>query len=368
MQVAAFDLTRQNQQLREPLEQAFQRVMASGNFILGDEVKNFESELADYLQIKHAIAVANGSDALVLALMALGVGPGDEVIVPAFTFFATAGSVSRLGATPVFVDVLPETFNIDPVAVRSRITAKTKAIIPVHLFGMAADLDELQAIAGEHKIALIEDAAQSLGAIYHGKPAGAIGDLGCLSFFPTKNLGCFGDGGMVVTNSDDLAGKLRMLRVHGASRKYYHELLGFNSRLDALQAALLRVKLTHLPDWLNRRREIAARYRQNLAGLTGIRLSVETEGHSYNQFTISCDKRDGLRGFLAGQGIGTTIYYPLALHQQPVFQQLGYKQGDLPVSEALTGQVLSLPVFPELTSEEQDYVIAKIREFAGGNA
>ena len=368
MQVPAFDLTRQNEQLAEGLAGAYQRVVASGGFILGEAVKQFESEIAEALQVKHAVAVANGSDALVLALMALGIGPGDEVIVPGFTFFATAGAVARVGATPVFADVLPATYNLDPAAVRAKLTPRTKALIPVHLFGLPAAMTELMALAREYNVAVIEDAAQSCGATCQGRPSGAIGDLGCFSFFPTKNLGCFGDGGMVTTQSDVLAEKLRMLRVHGARRKYYHELLGLNSRLDTLQAAFLRVKLPHLREWIARRREIAATYRRGLQGAPGIGLPEAADGHTYNQFTITVSRRDALWDYLSANAIGSTIYYPLGLHMQPVFAGLGYQRGDLPVTERLTESVLSLPVFPELTAAEQEFVIAKILKFSEGDS
>ncbi|TCL61814.1 dTDP-4-amino-4,6-dideoxygalactose transaminase [Hydrogenispora ethanolica] len=366
MQVPAFDLTRQNEQLAKPLAEAYQKVVAGGNFILGEAVKRFEAEMAEVLRVKHAVAVANGSDALVLALMALEIGPGDEVIVPGFTFFATAGAVCRVGATPVFADVLPGSYNLNPAAVRTKVTSRTKAIVPVHLFGGPAAMAELMALASEYNVAVIEDAAQSGGSICGGLPTGSIGDLGCFSFFPTKNLGCFGDGGMVTTQSDALAEKLRMLRVHGARKKYYHELLGFNSRLDTLQAAILQVKLPHLGEWLARRQAIAAKYREGLKGVPGIHLPDEAEGHTYNQFTITTPRRDALREYLAAHAIGSTIYYPLGLHLQPVFSGLGYGRGDLPVTEELTETVLSLPVFPELSEAEQEYVIAKILKFSEG--
>ncbi len=367
MKIPAFELTRQNERLAEPLAEAYRRVVASGIFILGEEVKQFEAEIARYLQVKHAIGVANGSDALVLALSALGIAAGDEVIVPSFTFFATAGAVCRVGATPVFADVDPATYNLDPASVRAKLTAQTKAIIPVHLFGWAAPMPGLMQLAAEYNIAVIEDGAQALGTKVDGVYAGTVGDIGTFSFFPTKNLGCFGDGGMVTTQSDVLAEKLRMLRVHGAKKKYHHELLGFNSRLDTLQAAILRVKLPYLDEWLERRRTIADRYRQGLTDVRGIILPKAGAGHTYNQFTIVTAKRDELQAYLNSEGIGSTVYYPLGLHLQPVFEQLGYQPGDLPVTERLCRQVLSLPIFPELTVPEQDWVIAKIREFSEGN-
>jgi dTDP-4-amino-4,6-dideoxygalactose transaminase len=366
LQVPAFDITRQNGSLEPSLTNAFQKVLQDGHFILGDEVKEFEAKMAAYLGVQYAITVANGSDALVLSLLALGIGPGDEVIVPSFTFFATASAVGRVGAVPVFADVKENDYNIDPEQVRKKITAKTRAVIPVHLFGFPADMLKLTEIAKEYKLAIVEDAAQALGSTIENRLVGSIGTLGCFSFFPTKNLGCFGDGGMITANRADLAEKIRMLRIHGASRKYYHELLGFNSRLDTLQAAFLNVKFPFLGRFLEERKRICKRYRQELADIPGLALSIDNGGHSYNQFTIQTERRDGLRDFLAQNGIGTTIYYPLALHRQPVFQSLA-DPGVLPVSEALTGKVLSLPLFPELTPEEQSYVIAKIRQFYGEN-
>lgn len=363
LQVPAFDITRQNRILEIALQQAFQTVLEHGHFILGDEVQKFETQAAAFLGVGHAVGVANGSDALVLSLMALGIGPGDEVIVPGFTFFATASSVSRVGATPVFVDVSPEDYNIHPQAVKERITSRTKALMVVDLFGMPAKMNELKKLADAEGLSIIEDAAQALGTRYEDQPVGGIGTLGCFSFFPTKNLGCFGDGGMVTTNRAELADKLRMLRVHGARRKYHHEALGINSRLDTLQAAFLNVKLPYVKSWIEKRRKIAETYRQGLAGISGIRLPAEDGGHSYNQFTIQADRREELQKFLTLHGISTTVYYPQSLHLQPVFASLGYQPGDLPVSEALTGKVLSLPMFPELTQEEQKFVIEKMKQF-----
>jgi dTDP-4-amino-4,6-dideoxygalactose transaminase len=363
LQVPAFDITRQSKSLEPLLTQAFQKALQQGLFILGDDVKEFETKMAGYLGAQYTIAVANGSDALVLSLLALGIGLGDEVIVPSFTFFATAGSVSRIGAVPVFVDVRDSDYNIDLEQVRKKITIKTRAIIPVHLFGMPAMMIELKKIAEEYNLVIIEDAAQALGTSVQEKQVGSIGDVGCFSFFPTKNLGCFGDGGLVATNRAEIAEKLKMLRVHGTRKKYYHELLGYNSRLDTIQAAFLNIKFPWLCRWIEERRRIATIYRQELSEVSELEMPVEYAGHSYNQFTIKTKDRDRLRDFLAENGIGTTVYYPLALHLQPIFSSLGYQVGDLPVSEALTAKVLSLPLFPELADEEQKYVIAKIKEF-----
>ena len=295
----------------------------------------------------------------------LDLQPGDEVLVPGFTFFATAGSVSRIGAVPVFVDVCDDDYNIDLKKLKTKITSRTRAIIPVHLFGMPLQMDQLLAFAAEHRLAIVEDVAQSLGSTCQGQQAGSLGEIGCFSFFPTKNLGCFGDGGMVTTNRDDLAERLLMLRVHGTRRKYHHELLGFNSRLDTLQAAILRVKLPYLTNWLKARQRIAATYREGLQDLPGIQLPAAAAGHTYNQFTVRVERRAELQQFLAGEGIGSSIYYPLGLHLQPVFAGLNYQRGDLPVTEALTERVLSLPIFPELNTVEQAYVITKVREFLG---
>ncbi len=369
MKVPVFNITRQNNMLEDFLGEVFQTVLNNGQFILGKEVELFEEKMSQYLDAGVSIGVASGSDALLLSLLALGIGAGDEVIVPGFTFFATAGAVSRTGATPVFVDVKAEDYNIDPEQIRVNITAKTKAIIPVHLFGMPVAMESILKIAKEHNLAVVEDCAQAMGSTYDGQPVGTFGDTGCFSFFPTKNLGAFGDGGLVVTNRPDLANTLRILRAHGAKQKYNHELLGFNSRLDALQAALLRTKLPYLNQWIQLRRKIAANYRQELQNIKEIKLPNDSEDHTYNQFTIATAKREGLRNFLKENGIETTIYYPLALHLQPVFRPLNYKEGSLPVSEKLTRQVLSLPIFPELTEGEQSYVINKIRQFfAGGGS
>lgn len=367
MKVPVFDITRQNNLLQDSLEDAFQTVLNSGQFILGQEVKLFEEKMAQYLDAGFVIGVANGSDALILSLLALGIKADDEVIVPGFTFFATAGAVSRIGATPVFVDVVASDYNIDPEQIRVNITAKTKAIIPVHLFGMPAAMDSILEIANEHQLAVVEDCAQALGSTCDGQPVGTLGEIGCFSFFPTKNLGCFGDGGMVVTNRPDLAEKLKMLRAHGAKRKHLHEMLGFNSRLDEIQAAFLRSKLPYLNQWIQLRRKLAAGYRQAFQNIQAIKLPQNSEDHTYNQFTIATARRDELRDFLAGNGIETSIYYPLALHLQPVFRPLRFKEGSLPVSEMLTKQVLSLPLFPELTESEQLFVIKKVREFYAGS-
>ena len=391
MKIPILDLTRQYHAIQEEVDAAIRRVLESGRFILGPEVEAFEAEIAEYLGIKHAIGVASGTDALLLSLQALNIGPGDGVIVPSFTFFATAGVVANLGATPIFVDIDPKTFNIDPEKLRELLTNHSspiphpspstafsvtrhsspvtviKAIIPVHLYGQPADMDEIMTIAYEHELYVVEDAAQAIGAEYKGQKVGTIGHLGCFSFFPTKNLGAYGDGGLVVTNDDELAERVRMLRVHGSKPKYYHHMVGTNSRLDAIQAAILRAKLPHLQEWSSARCRLADRYGELLRDLDGIvlpcRASFRT--HIFHHFTIRIQggKRDSLRFFLAEKGIGTEVYYPLPLHLQPSFSHLGYKEGDLPESERASREVLSLPMFPELKEEEQDYVVSMIREF-----
>jgi dTDP-4-amino-4,6-dideoxygalactose transaminase/acetyltransferase-like isoleucine patch superfamily enzyme len=363
MQVPSFDLTRQNSKLRDELMAAIGEVVDSGQFILGDSVERLEEAIAEICGVKHAIAVANGSDALYLALMAAGVGPGDEVITTPFTFFATAGSIVRAGAKPVFCDIDPKTYNIDPTQIEEKITARTKAILPVHLYGQSADMDPINEIAAKYGLTVIEDAAQAIGAKYKGRPVGSLGDMACISFFPTKNLGAFGDAGMVVTSDDALAERLRMLRVHGSRKKYYHELLGINSRLDALQAAILNVKVKYLRGWIEARRSLAERYSRSfdLAGDVA-RCPVVSEGayHVYHQYTIRVPNRDAVQEKLKSRGVGSTVYYPLPLHLQPVFENLGYTLGDFPESERAAEEVLSLPMFPELETCEQEYVVEQL--------
>ncbi|HEX3045636.1 MAG TPA: DegT/DnrJ/EryC1/StrS family aminotransferase [Bacillota bacterium] len=363
MRIPVFDLTRQNKLLENALDSAFHSVLTSGSFILGEEVKQFEEKIAQYLDARFAVGVASGSDALLLSLLALGIQAGDEVIVPSFTFFATAAAVSRIGAIPVFVDVSAADYNLDPDQIEVNLTAKTKAIIPVHLFGRPANMAAILQIAKEHGLAVIEDCAQSLGAAYDDQPVGTLGDVGCFSFYPHQNLGGLGDGGMVVTNRADLNEKVRTLRVHGAPRRYYHELLGVNSRLDALQAAFLRVKLPYLNQWIRARRQIAGNYHEGLKSTSGFKLPALSDDHTFNQFTLVTEWRDELRSFLGEKEIETAIYYPLPLHLQPIFRSFGYKEGDLPVSEGLSRRALSLPMFPELGDSEQNRIIAKIQEF-----
>jgi dTDP-4-amino-4,6-dideoxygalactose transaminase len=367
MNIPMLDLSEQYQGLKDEILAALDEVMSSSRFILGDNVKKLEADIAEFSNVKHGVGVGNGSDAIHIALQAAGVQAGDEVITTAFTFFATGGSIVRAGATPVFVDIDPVTFNIDPAKVKEAITDKTKAIIPVHLYGQMADMEELRKIADEHNLIIVEDGAQAIGAKQNGKTVGELGDAATYSFFPTKNLGAYGDAGMVVTNNDDIAEKSRVIRVHGSKPKYYHHVLGVNSRLDELQAAVLNVKFPHLNEWSEQRREHAEYYTHLLNEQVGehVTTPVEKEGnyHVFHQYTIRVEKRDELQAFLKENGVQTMIYYPLPLHVQPVFKDLGYKEGDLPIAEKAAKEALSLPMFPELKKEQQDYIVEKIKEF-----
>lgn len=360
--IPVLDLAPEIEEVRPALDAAWARVLASGHFILGPEVEGFEREIAAYLGVKHAVGVASGTDALVLALRGLGVGPGDEVITTPFTFFATAESISAVGATPVFADVEPDTFNLDPKQVARALTPRTKAILPVHLFGHAADLDPLLALAREQGIPVVEDVAQSLGGEWRGRKLGTIGKVGAYSFFPSKNLGGFGDGGLVSTDDDEVAGSIRMLRAHGSRRKYFNEAIGYNSRLDALHAALLRAKLPHLAAWNEGRRQAAARYRMLLAGIPGLVLPVERPGaaHVYHQFTVRVTggRRDALKDSLGAKGIETMVYYPKCMHELPVYARPGLA---FPVSEGASREVLSLPMWPRITRDVQERVASTIR-------
>ena len=366
--LAFLDLKAQYADIRQEVLDALTRVLESQHFILGPEVEAFEKEVSVFTGCSHAIGCASGSDALILALLALDIGRGDEVITTPFTFVATAGSIARVGAKPVFVDIDPGTFNISPRAIEKAITPRTKAIMPVHLFGLSADMNEINALAGARQIAVIEDAAQAIGARYEGRAAGSMGAIGCFSFFPSKNLGGAGDGGLVTTNDLELAQKLRLLRVHGAKKKYEYELLGMNSRLDALQAAILRVKLRHLDAWAGARRRNADRYRElfrefRLEPLVTSPPVPPRSIHVYNQFTIRVKDRDTLREHLQSRGIPTEIYYPKPLHLQNAFAYIGHKLGDFPASELAGREVLSLPIYPELTDEQQRMVVAAIADF-----
>lgn len=367
MTVPLLDLTAQYQSIKAELDAAVLRTVESQRFVLGPEVEALEAELAAYLGVKHAIGCASGTDALLLPLKALDAAPGAEVIVPSFTFFATAGAVWNAGLRPVFCDVDPDTFNVSAETLDAVWTERTVAAVPVHLFGQMAPMGEIRAWAADKGVWILEDAAQAIGARSAEGMAGAVGDAGAYSFFPTKNLGGFGDGGLVTTNDDAFADKVAKLRVHGGRQMYHHELVGTNSRLDALQAAVLRVKLPHLDRWAAGRRENACRYEGLLAGVEGVRLPVVAEGnfHVYNQFTVRAQRRDALKDHLAEQGIGSGVYYPVPLHLQACFAELGGKPGDLPVTEALCEEVLSLPIFPELGEERLARVAEAIRTFYG---
>lgn len=365
------DLKAQFAIIRDEVMAAVTRVMESQQFILGNEVRELEEEIAAMLGAKHAIACASGSDALVLALLAAEIGPGDEVITTPFTFVATAGSIARVGAKPVFVDIDPHNFNIDPEKIKSAMTPRTRAIMPVHLFGLSAEMKPIIEVAQAQGIGVIEDAAQAIKAIYHGRQVGTIGACGCFSFFPSKNLGGAGDGGLLTVEDPALAERLRLMRVHGSKKKYHHEVLGTNSRLDALQAAVLRVKLRHLEGWTAAREDRADRYRK-MFGEFGLNeyIAVPPEPppgsrHVYNQFSIRCSKRDQLREFMRRAGVPSEIYYPVPLHLQPAFAYLGHKSGDFPNAEAASQEVLALPVYPELRESQQQVVVGVIADFYG---
>lgn len=369
MEIPLVDLPAQYRSIKGEIDKAIAGTIKSAQFILGPEVTAFESDMAAYIGVKHAVGVASGTDALHLAMLALGIGPGDEVITTPFTFIATVDMMMHCGARPVFVDIDPKTYNIDASQIESKITKKTKAILPVHLFGLPSEMDRILALAKKHHLMVIEDCAQALGAVYKGKKVGSLAEAGCLSFFPSKALGAYGDGGMVVTDDPQVAEKVNMLRRHGAKATYYYSILGFNSRLDTLQAALLRVKLRHLDDWNRLRRQKASLYRKYLSGMSGIGLTDEPDGclSSYNYFTVylkdAKTDREKLRGHLKKNGIATAIYYPLSLHLQIVCKSLGYKPGDLPHSEQAQERVLSLPMYPELEEGQIEYIAGKIGEF-----
>ena len=368
MNVPLLDLQAQNAPLRADILAAVARVADSQRFIMGPEVDALERELAAQLGIAHAIAVSSGTDAVLLALMAIGVGHGDEVITPTYSFFATAGCVSRLGARPVLVDSDPVTFNLDPDAVAAALTPRTRAIVPVHLFGRSAEMDAIMRIADRAGVPVVEDAAQAIGATYHSRPVGGIGALGCFSFFPSKNLGAFGDAGLVTTNDEALATRARLLRAHGMQPKYVHHLVGGNFRMDALQAAILRVKAPHLRAWTDARRRNAARYRELFAA-SGIGDAVllpqepPDRLHIYNQFVIRTSERDALKSHLDEQGIGNEIYYPIPFHLQPCFADLGYRRGEFPHAERLAAESLAIPIYSELSLGQQEAVVSSIAAF-----
>lgn len=364
MHVPFLDLAAQFASLRAEVLPVVEQVFARGHYILGPNVAAFEEEIAALTGTKFGIGVNSGSDALTLALRALDIGPGDDVITTPFTYIAPAEAIHQMGARIVFADIDGRTFNLDPAEVARKITSRTKAIIPVHLFGQAAPLNEFHALCEGRRIHLIEDCAQAIGARYHDRPLGSFGDMGCFSFYPTKNLGAAGDGGMLVTGDEALAKKLRMLRVHGIERRYFHDLHGYNSRLDEMQAAILRVKFQHLEAWNTRRAQIASRYSAGLAGLPLI-LPVTAPGntHVFHVYAVLAEQRDALQQFLAERGVATIIYYPRPLHLQKVYADLGSREGDFPVAEEVSQNILPLPMYPELTDEQVDYVIATVCQF-----
>lgn len=385
MRVPLLDLKPQYQSLKKELDEAVIKVAESQHFILGPEVSGMEQEFCNYLGCKHAFGVSSGTDALLLALMAIDIKPGDEVIVPTYSFFATAGVVSRLFAKPVLVENDPVTFNMSPKDFEKKITSKTKAVIPVHLYGQSADMEKIVRIAKAHGLIVIEDAAQAIGTQYKdGRFVGTIGDIGCFSFFPSKNLGCFGDGGLVTTNNDDLAKTLVIKRVHGGEPKYYHKVIGGNFRIDAIQSAVLRVKLPYLDKWSGKRRQNAERYTQlfinaGLAEETGktvfdsknkvllpkaVYKSSEVKNyHIYNQYIVRVEQRDLVRDFLTKNEIGTEIYYPVPFHLQECFADLGHKKGDFPVSEFSADYSIALPIFPELSDEQIAFVVDTFKKY-----
>ncbi len=365
MRVPLLDLQEQYRPLRDEILAAVTRVCESQRFIGGPEVEALERELRAYISVRDAIGVSSGTDALIVALMAMGIGPGDEVVTSTFSFFASAGSIVRVGATPRLVDIDPETFNIDPAAAAAAITPRTRAILPVHLYGLCADMDPLLDVAARAGLPVIEDAAQAIGASYKGRPAGTMGTIGCFSFFPSKNLGAFGDGGLVTTDDAGLGHEIRLLRNHGAEPKYFHKRVGGNFRLDAMQAAILRVKLPHLEAWTAARRANADRYdrlfaEQGLAGRVTLPTRPADRHHIFNQYVVRVPDRDQVRARLEEAGIGTEVYYPVPFHLQECFASLGYRSGAFPHAEQAAREVLALPIFPELTDVQQRAVVAAL--------
>lgn len=358
------DLKRQFQSVKNEILQEIEEVIDSGQYVLGSKVKELEGKIADRLGVREAIAVANGTDALVLTLEAYGIGPGDEVITTPFTFFASAEAISRVGATPVFADVDPKTFNIEPSEVEKRITDATKAIIPVHLFGQPAEMDQLNQLAKRYNLLVIEDACQAFGATYKNRPVGSLGNAACFSFFPTKNLGTMGDGGIITTSDVELASNIRKLRTHGTTKKYYHDRIGYNSRLDELHAAILLVSLSKIDEWNQTRREFADRYRLHLGEVSYLSMPVEAQDstHIYHLFCLTSNKREELMQALIDAQIQTGVYYPRCLHLQEVYADLGYQKGDFPVAEALSEKLFAVPMHPFLTEMEQDQIISILQQ------
>lgn len=370
--VPLLDINLDNQPHRDEFVEAIAAVVDSGRFLFGPDVKELENEVAAYSQVEHAVGCASGSDALLLALMALNIGPGDEVIVPSFTFFASVSCIVRLGATPVFADIRPDTFNVDPNKIADAITPRTKAIIPVHLFGQCAQIDRICQIAGDHDVPVIEDAAQAIGAAYHSRPAGSWGTVGCFSFYPTKNLGGMGDGGMLTSYDAEMTDRLRLFAGHGMRPRYYHQVVGINSRLDTFQAAVLRVKLRHLPDAVKNRTAAAARYNEMLSNANLVDDSAITlpnrdpnAFHVWNQFgiRIAGGRRDALRAYLSDHGVSSEIYYPVPMHQQECFANLNVDGSTLPETERACSEILNLPIFPSLTADQQSRVVETIAGF-----
>jgi len=370
MNIPLLDLKAQYATIKDEVSAAIQEVLETQHFILGPKVEQCEKAIAAYSQCGFGVGVSSGSDALLACLMAENIGPGDEVITTPYTFFATVGAISRLGATPVFVDIDPATYNIDVNQIASKVTTKTRVIIPVHLFGQMADMDPIMAIAEKHGLVVIEDAAQAIGAEYKGRRAGSIGHYGCFSFFPSKNLGAIGDGGMIVTNDAQRAEKLKVLRGHGAKPKYYHRVVGGNFRLDAIHAAVVAAKLPHLDSWTEGRQRNAKRYDRLFreVGLPVGLPAVTTNRHIFNQFVIRSTSRDQLQAFLKSKGVGSEVYYPVPMHIQDCFAYLGVKAGAFPESEKAAKESLAIPVYPELNDEQAEYVVEKIAEFAGAAA
>ncbi|WP_294393735.1 DegT/DnrJ/EryC1/StrS aminotransferase family protein [uncultured Clostridium sp.] len=395
MNIPLVDLKAQYKSVEKEIDNVTKEILSSAQYIMGRHVTDFENEFAEYIGVKHAISVGNGTDALVVALMACGIGEGDEVITTPFTFFSTAESISCVGAVPVFVDVKKDTYNINPSKIEEKITAKTKAIMPVHIFGQPAEMDEINKIAKKHNLLVIEDAAQAAGSVYKGKKSGSIGDVGCFSFFPTKNLGCAGDGGMITTDNDDIAIIAKALRTHGSGEngqraynllnnikedigsaeghddtvynplKYYNYLIGFNTRLDALQAGILSVKLPHLDRWVEKRNSNAQKYYNELkTTLLTMPHIIDEAVSAFNMFVVQSENRDALVDKLKEKGISTGVYYPVPMHMQKVYKNLGYKTGDLPNSEYLSHRTFAIPVYPELNIEQQNYIIEVIQEYS----
>jgi dTDP-4-amino-4,6-dideoxygalactose transaminase len=363
MNIPLIDLKAQYASLKDELDSAVLEVMASGHFVLGPKVAEIEQAVASYVGTEHAVGVASGTDALIFALLGFDVGPGDEVICPTYTFFATAEAIIKVGAKPVFVDIDPTTYALVPQQVRDAITEHTKAIIPVHLYGHAADMTEMAKIAVDHDLRLIEDNAQALGAKWEGRMTGGLGDAGCISFFPSKNLGAFGDAGMIVTNDSNVADLARMLRAHGWRKKYFPEVVGYNSRLDAMQAAILLVKLPHLDVWNEKRRQHARMYTEKLAGLDiGTPVVGPGAEHVYHMYIVRTERRDNVQQFLIDHDVGCAVYYPVPLHLTTPCRSLGYGEGDFPESEKAAGETLALPMFPEMEEAQIDQVVSVLRQ------